>query len=442
MPGISIGTQIGGVRKPSTTALPTPANNLVVGVGDSITVASGLTAGQGITPKRGFTMRTLSNSVGSYMAWAAMLPKTGDAFGNGRFRYNGVHATSGLAVSDILATHINGTDSPLNDNPKPGIVVVMAGTNDIGAIKGGTRTQAAVIADLRTIHTTLHAAGILTVACAVPPTNTSSDDATIRSYNTAVSAMASSLGIIFVDMHTPTVNVNVWQTGYNFDNAHPSMLGAKVMGQTLRDAIDSILYSGTPALVTSGADTASDLVYKGGANNTQSSTTGVPTGGPTPGNYYTWTASGATPTLGARTNYSGQAWRINKSTDSGQTTATGSGASVLTLVDGRSYELGCILEVGSWSGTNTYLDLSMVKVTDGTKVPVRVQLLLDSTFTGAIAPFKWLRTFQCSDSETGTPIPSGAYRLNWTVGHSTGTPTDNLMDLYIGQITLRDLGVI
>ena len=431
-----------------------PRNNLVVGVGDSITVASHNTAGAGITKDYQFQPRLLnpSGNIGGYLTWAAILPKTGDTVGNGRFRFNGVHATGGQTAAQIKTTHIDGTDSPLNDNPKPGICVVLAGSNDIGTIAPGNVVNPTVVqtvADsVESIWDTLIAAGILPVAVSLPPSNGGSNNA-VPALNAELSARASAKGIIFADVYTPCVGVAPsWAANYSPDGIHPSELGAKAMGQTLRDAIDPVLFADLPNLVTAATDGDADLIFENGAMERDSNADGIPNGGgqgAEVSTYWTFTANGAASSLTPRTAFDGQAWRVNKTVDTAgnsQMSGSGSGGFDIDLVDGHSYEIGFVGEIASWAGTTTEWLIQLNKITDGGKVPFRLILENDATFSGAIAPFKMLRTFRCSNSAVGTPIPAGGYRFLIVWGHRTGSPTDNLLDTYLGQLTIRDLGVI
>jgi lysophospholipase L1-like esterase len=442
------------------TRLPVPQNNLVVGLGDSITVASHNTAGAGITKDYQFQPRLINTSglVGGYLTWAAILPVTGQSVGDGRFRFNGTHATSGIRSDQILADHVNGTDSPLNDNPKPGIVSVMAGANDMALISNNNNTVNTTeldftIAQLNAMYTALINADILPIACGVPPTNNANYQLACIALNDAIETNAAARGLQFVDVFeaaraVPGSTTNAqWATNHNTaDGIHPSLLGAKAIGQVVRDAVDKFLPYSYPNLVTAATDGDADLIFKNGAFERDANTDNMPDGGGTENSgYWTFTANGAASSLGARTNYSGQAWRVNKTVDTAgnsQMQGSGSGTVDIDLVDGHAYDVGFVTEIASMSGTTTQYQITMVKVSDGTKVPFRLTLSNDATFSSAIAPFKFLRTFRCSDSASGTPITSGGYRFLITWGHQTGTPTDNLLDTYMGQLTVRDLGVM
>ena len=457
MPVIGIGTGITFLSRQVSGAgpsLPVPSNNLVVGVGDSITVSSHNTAGAGITTDRQFQPRLLnpSGNTGGFLMWAALLPKTGDTTGNGRFQFNGVHGTGGLTAAQIKTTHIDGTDSPLNDSPKPGIVVVLAGTNDLGTVSpGGVVDNGALDTTcdaIESIWDALIAADILPVACLVPPINTVNNQPAVTAINAQITSRAAAKGIVAADLFTPCATGDNWSANmHSGDGVHPSNLGAKAMGQALRDAIDSALFAGTPNLVTAATDGDADLVFENGAFERDGNADDIPNGGgqgAETNTYWTFTAAGAVPDLIARTGFDGLAWRVNKSTDSGQTTASGTGVGTndIDLVDGHTYEVGFVFEIASWSGTNTYASLQLNKITDGSKIPFRLNLELDSSFASAIAPFSIISRFRCSDSASGLPVPSGGYRFLFTWGHRTGTPTNNLIDTYMGQLTLRDLGVI
>ncbi len=425
--------------------LTLPQNPLVVGVGDSIVAAASNTAGAGITPSIKFQprLKNTSGNVGAFLAWASILPKTGASAGDGRFRYNGCHATSGLTVAQIKSTHIDGSDSPLNDSPKPGIVVICAGQNDAGSMG----TQGAIdtrVADVKAMCISLFAAGILPVVCAVPPNSTSGATKTnIINYNASLATMCATIGILFADTHTPCNDGSGgWIANYNADGTsavHPSVLGAQAMGQALRDAIDSRLYSAGPNLVTAATDGDADLQMENGAFERDGDSDGVPNGGG-PGNeingYWSKTANGTAWTLGARSGFSGQAWRWEKTSDAGDSicSGTGSGSGTIPLTDGHLYEVGFIGEIASWSDVATTFNLTIRKASDASKRPFDVTLNKDTLFGGAIAPFAQFHTFRCN----ATDAPAGDYRFFISLG---GANAANLADVYLGQLTLRDLGV-
>jgi lysophospholipase L1-like esterase len=423
--------------------LPVPTNRLIEGVGDSITAASHNTAGAGITTNSAFAPRITTGVNGGYLTWAALLPKTGDSAGDGRFQFQGVHATSAMTAASVLTTHVDGADSPLNSVPKPGIVVVLAGANDIAPIKTTPSLITAYEATMADIYDTLIAGGILPVACTITPTTLAADTATIVAINAVITNLAAARGLVLADLYTATNTGGVWTTNYNVDGAHPSVLGAKVMGQTLRDAIDPVLYATPPNLVTAATDGDADLMWENGAMERAGTPTTLPAGGgqgAESATYFSLTAAGATSALGARSPFDGQALTIDKATDSGQTTLIGSGAgNFITLVNGHTYDIGFRGEIESWSGTDTYWNMSICTKITGSNRPLDLTLRLDATYAAAIPPFIMFRQFKCDDAGN---FPSGAYRPNITWGHAAGSPTNNLIKTHTGQWTIRDLGII
>lgn len=442
---LALGLQLGRGGK---VGLARPANNLVAGVGDSLTVASANTGGADYDSA--FLLRTINPTglVGGYLAWATILPKTGDSAATGKFRFAGVHATGGLTTAQVKTTHVDGSDSPLNDSPKPGMVAVLTGTNDLGTVSPGgvldTGALATWKASLKSIYTTLLAAHILPVACKLPPNGVANNQPAVTAMNTAIVQAAAEVGGLPVaDLFTPCATGNNWTAGYNVDNDHPSVTGARAMGQALRDAVDSWLPSSTPNLVTTATRTGTGIIFLNGDQTTDGDADGVPNGGYTAeaNGYWAQTANGTAWTLGARSGYSGQAWRWSKTSDPGDSQCQGSGAGGTVspvLADGHLYEVGFTAEVASWSDATTRFTFDLIKVTDGSKVPFSVSIRKDSGFGSAVSRFVLFSTFRCSDYGGGTGIaPSGTYRFLLTCG---GADAANLIDWYIGQVTLRDLG--
>jgi lysophospholipase L1-like esterase len=379
-----------------------------------------------------------------------ILPRTGAQMGDGRFEFVGTHATGGAQASTIKTTHIDGTDSPLNDNPKPSFAVVLAGSNDIGAVAPSNvvnPTQLASTLDaIESIWDTLIANDILPIACMLPPNNGTAQNA-ILAINQGIRERGHAKGLVVVDLFTPCWSGTgaTWGTNmHTGDGTHPSVLGAKLMGQALRDAIDPLLLPTHPNIVDADTDAASDLMLHNGAFERDTNSDNIPNGGRTSGSetatFWILTANGATPTLAARTNFSGKALRLNKTDDTaGNTLLSSSGGSdAISLVDGHLYKVLLKGEIASWSGTNTQILYQAIKVTGD--VPFRITFQNDFSFSGAIAPFIVGRTFLISNTGNFT---SGSYRGGQvSIGFSTaGATTDNLGDVYFGQITYRDLGL-
>lgn len=426
-------------------AWPVPTNNLVTAVGDSITVANAAATGgtvPGVTGYGKYQAQTCNASgVGGYLTWACILPKTGDTAATGKMRWGGVHATGGMTVNQVLTTHVQGADSPLNDAIRAGICVICAGQNDAAAMTSQSAIDSRV-ADVQTICETLAANGILPVIAACPPNNT--NPANIQNYNTSLAAKATQLGVTFVDFHTPCANPDgTWKTNYNgagTDAVHPSVIGAVAMGQALRDALDSLLPATTPTLATIATDDAANYLYKNGSFTDDANADGVPDGGQTQtATFWSQTANGCAWSLGVRSGYDGKALRWNKTTDPGdsQLQSTGGGVvgnPIVGAVDGHALAFGFRAEIASWSA-NTRLEFACWKQLDATIKPLFLRLLTDALYTTPVAPFVWYQEWTVP---TGfDDADGGKFRLNMSAG-GTGT---NTIDAYVGQYTMRDNSV-
>jgi hypothetical protein len=425
----------------ATGGLPVPANNLVTAIGDSVTVAaatSGGTAPSVASFAKYHGQLVNAAGVGGFLTWAAILPKTGESTGTGKLRWAGVHATGGATINQVHTSHVTGSDSPLFDNPKPGICVIAVGLND--AANFGTQPGIdSRVAEVSVMCDELIAGGILPVIAACPPHN--GFPLTVPNFNTTLAAMAASRGLVYVDWHTPLANPDgTWKLNHNTngtDNGHPSVRGGVVMGQVLRDAIDHLLPNVTPTLATTATDDLASYLYKNGSFTDDGNADGVPDGGQTQSStYWNLTANGTAWTLGARAGYSGQALRWNKTTDPGTSTlqSTAAGTPVPLCLDGHTIAFGFRAEVASWS-INTEFDIEGWKLLDAASKPFRLKIGTDFEYTLPIAPFVWYQEWLVPagfDDADG-----GKLRTNMQI---LGTGT-NTMDAYIGQFTLRDNSV-
>jgi lysophospholipase L1-like esterase len=80
------------------------------------------------------------------------------------FYFEDFAATGGFTTDQIVATHL-----PTVLAAKPNACVVLGGINDMTI--GAVAVPASTIANLKTIYTSLIAAGILPIACTIPPKN-------------------------------------------------------------------------------------------------------------------------------------------------------------------------------------------------------------------------------------------------------------------------------
>jgi lysophospholipase L1-like esterase len=433
-------------RNAESGGLPVPSNNIVTAIGDSITLASAVTSGgtaPGVTAYTKYHAQLVNSAtpqIGGYLTWACVLPKTGESEGTGKMRWGGVHATGSITTNTILTTHIQGTDSPLNDSPKAGICVICAGANDLAALT----TQAAIdsrIADIETMCDALVGAGILPVI-ATPPANNNPGNTNLPAFVASLNTFAAGYmtGLICVDFFEATRAPGqvTWNTNYNAagtDPAHPSVIGARAMGQILRDAIDALLPATVPTLATTATDDSANYLYKNGSCTDDGNADGIPDGGMTQSaTYWSSTANGAAYALAPRTGFNGKAWEINKTTDPGDTalSGTGAGSPIIILTDGHDTSFGFKAEVVSWAAA-TRCDFGLWKQSDATTKFAQLRLGTDSLFSGTVAPFVWFQQFTVPAGYAGD-ANLGKTRLGITIG-GTGTST---MDVHIGQITVRD----
>jgi lysophospholipase L1-like esterase len=418
----------------------TPSNNIVTAVGDSITLASAAGTGgkaPGVAGYSKYQAQTVTTAgVGGYLTWACILPKTGDTFSDGPMLWGGVHATGGANTATILADHIDGTDSPLNDSPKAGTCLVLVGANDTGEgtnQSGGEVNQATIATwetNVRDICQTLINNDILPVLCTVTPHTTADNRVAIAAMNVIILDIAADLNIPYADTAAAVSSGGEWIASYNDDANHPSNLGGVAMGQAIRDVVEPLMPASRPTLVTTATETDAIYQWLNGPFQRESGTTGVPRGG-APAvedlNPWTWAPNNATPTLGARSGYNGQAWRINKLTHASDTTAISAGGAGVPpqYADGDNFAFGFVAEIASWEAS-TGFNFEAYKSSDPTVKMARLVLKTDTTYTTAVKPFVWYQT---------NTIPA-SFSSNCRISFAWGQGGTKVIDAYLGQLSV------
>jgi len=434
---LPLGMLAGRGGAPSGYAV-TPSNNIVTAVGDSITLASAAGTGgkaPGVAGYSKYQAQSVNGTgVGGYLTWATILPKTGDTSSNGPILWGGVHATSGNTIAQIITNHIDGTDSPLNDSPKAGTCLCMSGANDVATMSPAGVVDTAAVASRKaawkTAMQTLITGSILPVILKLTPSATANNQPGVTAWNVALSEIATELNIPIVDTFTPVASGNDWAANCALDTNHPSVTGAVRMGQAIRDAIEPLLPSSRPTLVTTATETDSIYQWLNGCMQRASGTAGVPAGG-APAvedtNPWTWTVASATPTLVARSGYSGQAWRVNKATNVADTTAVSSGGAGVPpqYADGDKFAMGFIAEVAVWEAS-TGLNFECYQQSNASNKMARLKLATDANYTTAVKPFVWYQT---------NTIPA-AFSSNLRISLAWGQGGTRVIDAYLGQLSV------
>lgn len=249
----------------------------------------------------------------AYLVWASLLSQ-------GRIFFGGIAATSGYTAEQILATHV---PTVVAASPKPAACIVLAGTNNISV----TGSVSSFATTMTAIYTQLLAAGILPIACTLPPR--SGDSAAniklLTQFNAWITRYAQLNGLPLVDFYSQLVDpaTGNWQAGLNLDNYHPNGAGAKIMGELISDVLCGTSYLTIraggpwlppvdPWLPTNNVDTANLLT-----NGLMLTDSGAPAGRPTGwsltagtpgaeslgtdatvfGDYYSLTGAASNPTL-------------------------------------------------------------------------------------------------------------------------------------------------
>jgi lysophospholipase L1-like esterase len=166
----------------------------------------------------------------SYLFWACLISQA-------KLQFAGIAATGGFTTAQVRATHL-----PTVLSLRPGMCVVLAGTNDFGNFSDAT-LFAAWQADMTAMYTALLANGTLPIAATLPATNNVGGTYTkLTQANVWITRTATRLGIPLVDFYGATTADNGnYAAGLNSDNVHPSAAGAKVMGTALWTLLQNVV---------------------------------------------------------------------------------------------------------------------------------------------------------------------------------------------------------
>ncbi len=354
-----------------------------------------------------------------YLGFSFIVPKTGDAQGDGKLLPHGeVFAGGGDDINDIRVEHL---PDVLAEDPAPGLCVVLGGTNDLPALVNPAAI-AERIANLRNIYGQLTDGVILPVACAVPTSDTQRANAI--SLNTEIATLATELALPFVDFFSVTDDGAAgWIVGYSDDGGHPNSVGAKVMGIELRDTLDDWLQENFPPLVTAADDADADLLWFNGRMIDDGNVDGVPDGG-NPQVQDAWiVVNGAADTafsLVPSVELDGNWWRINKTAFTEQTRLWTNAADPI-VTSGDTIALGFKCKVASADAATTII----IQAYDRNDAIVSMYKVALADLQAAVDPFVFYKE---------VVIPSGTTELRLFISINFG-----LADLYIGQYTVRNL---
>ena len=385
-----------------------PRNSRLGGIGDSITAAG-----------NGFRNWYSAISSGAFLTYAKSLPRTGETVSYGKLLDGPIKAVSGVATNYIANTLL---PQMLAISPRPGLCTVMGGTNNDLSTDA---SQNACAADMKKCWLALLNAKILPVACGIPTKPTAR--AYIPAYNAKLETEAARLGIPYVDFFPLTDNgVDGWKPGYcgnpGAGDNHPSVLGATVMGQALRDLLDPYCVKfNSPTLVTSTTDAAPDLVWQNGAMLDDADLDGKPDGGsPQAANGWNIALGSADiqNTLVAEPGVvSGNWWRFNKFQNTTGTLIMGTA----NATPGDRMGVGFLIKFLN-PQTGSSFNLSIYDV------PSTLNVFLSLIWTNTDASS---RPFMVWNEFT---VPADATGVRFYLNINGGT-----IDNYLGQYTLRKL---
>lgn len=148
----------------------------------------------------------------------------------GRLRYwqnLGIGGEQTPAMVSRFAAQVTGA------TPKPGVVVIMGGTNDTANGGGDIPT---IMGNLNTMVQAAKTAGIQPILCAPPPTRNAAQAAKLQTLRDAIAA--------YTQCHTVTATFDalrdtdgLLKPSFNDDNIHPNSLGLHELGVALAGAL-------------------------------------------------------------------------------------------------------------------------------------------------------------------------------------------------------------
>ncbi len=123
-------------------------------------------------------------------------------------------------------------------NPKPDILIVHGGTNDVS----GEITPPVVMNNLERIRLAAESVGVPLAVCTVPPRSDPLADARALAVNEAIRSWAAANGVIVLDTAAPLRDpfAGGWIQGYSSDGLHPTPAAALLMSRAAAETLRSI----------------------------------------------------------------------------------------------------------------------------------------------------------------------------------------------------------
>ena len=361
----------------------------VWGIGDSLTAGSA-SGGGGLTYDSALYSSIGQPAIwyqgGSWAMWALI-------YSQAKWTFGGFFATGGYTAAQILSTHVPSVIAAAS----PGdTVVVLAGTNGN------------VLADVKTIHSTLRAAGLHTVAVTIPPSTAAGLDA-VSWFNAGLKQYAAANDIPIADVHAAVVDTatGAYASAYNGDGVHPSQAGDLVFGQAIGAVLNGFFPTAV-SLANHNAAIAGRLQTKPLALDT-----------PASGTEYSSLSSLGTSTIAAaaNANFAGGYGYLFTRGD----TDINARMKTMTLVAGHRIRLGMSIETSSGSGT---WGMRLESNTTGQKI------LLGLGYTTNVS--RTISNGRFYVEFVVPTLPDYTYRLRLNI---TGAGTT----VHIGEVTVDDL---
>lgn len=174
-----------------------------------------------------------------------------------RIRYGGYFATGGMTAEDVFGVQL---PKVLAMDPLPSACVILAGTNNLGALDLGTLAplwEDGVAA--------LRAVGIVPIVCTIPPRDTSGGVVAVSQFNSWITDFAARNGLPLFPVHTALVDpvTGYYKSGYSGDGIHFAGASARVVADYAAARGMHELFLPNPAYTAKSAADGTNLLVNG-----------------------------------------------------------------------------------------------------------------------------------------------------------------------------------
>jgi lysophospholipase L1-like esterase len=331
-------------------------------------------------------------------------------------RYRGDVGTSGYTLAQGESTLL---PTVLAITPRPEVVTIALGTNDVGAVGYSFAESQATHARIRAA---LESAGITPGLWTIPPRDDSTTvNGYVQQWNAWIWELHRAYGYPIIDAHSALVDpaTGLYRSTLKLDNVHPNQAGHLAIAQAaLADTrFTSRFRNGAPPLSTSIL-TQQNLVTGGGLFNTDTNADGLADG----------LSKVGTPSLSTPAATYGKWQRISLA----QSTAPGSNfwrADVTGVQGGRTYEVSALVHVDLESDAVNGTNFSFGCIPRGSGSNT-------GSYTWCCHLSGVLDTYAVAHRRFTTPAGTDTLRFDFVLGN---TPTTRAVYGEVSQFLVRDV---